>query len=174
MDLLRDLELKEEDIGAGNLAVGRDEGWGELIVLDDEECEEVVEDEVEGEEIADHVVNSGEGEDGGRDKVVRPEEVVNPVHVEDMSVEDIAAAWLSEMGGTVDESFVEDGEDKEVEQDGGNCLGEGVNAGHGGDVNVELEEDCAVAGEYEVESISADHSLFEHVEDQAQWWKKFF
>ena len=43
MDLLRDLDLKEEDIGAGNLALSRDNGWGELVLLDDEESEVVEE-----------------------------------------------------------------------------------------------------------------------------------
>ena len=181
MDLLRDLELKEENIGAGNLAVGRDEEWGaeqEVIILDEEEGEVVPEDEVEGEEIADQVVNGGEAEGEGHDEVLRPEEVVKPGHGEDMNMEeDIAALWLSEMGNGKDQSFVEDEEGHEAvnlasggeaKQDGANCSGEVVDAGHGGEgeVNVELEENIAV-GKDEIERISADQSLVEDVEDQA-------
>ena len=180
MDLLRDLDLKEEDIGAGNLALSRDNGWGELVLLDDEESEVVEEDEVEGEEITDQVVNGGEAEGEGHCEVMRPEEAnrINPGHSEDMNVEeDIAALWLSEMGNGKDQSFVEDEEGHEAvnlasggeaKQDGANCSGEVVDAGHGGEgeVNVELEENIAV-GKDEIERISADQSLVEDVEDQA-------
>ena len=57
---------------------------------------------------------------------------------------------------------------REAKQDGANCSREVVDAGHGGEgeVNVELEENIAV-GKDEIERISADQSLVEDVEDQA-------
>ena len=147
MDFLRDLELKEEDIGAGNLVAGGDERRGaeqELVLLDDEEDGVVAEDEVknQNDENAEQVVNSREAEGEGHDEVLRFEEVVNPGHGEDMDVKkDIAASWLSEMGNSADQSFV---------------------------VNVELEEDIAVRED------GADRSLVDDAEDQVSMVEKVF
>ena len=147
MDFLRDLELKEEDIGAGNLVAGGDERRGaeqKLVLLDDEEDGVVAEDEVknQNDENAEQVVNSREAEGEGHDEVLRFEEFVNPGHGEDMDVKkDIAASWLSEMGNSADQSFV---------------------------VNVELEEDIAVRED------GADRSLVDDAEDQVSMVEKVF
>ena len=98
MNLLGELELKEEDIGAGTLVVGEDvddSWWAEqgLILIDEDDDELMVKDEVEGEEAADQVINGGEGDgdsgEAGQDDVSPDMEMefVKSVHNKNVEME---------------------------------------------------------------------------------------
>ena len=95
-NLLGALELKEEDIGAGTLVVSEDADeiwWAEqgLILIDDDDDELMAEDEVEGDEDADQVINGGEGNgdggEAGQDDVLPDMEFVKSVHNKNVEME---------------------------------------------------------------------------------------